>query len=167
MGLQRVEHDWVNMHAHLHLWIDWLMDLKTWEILVPWPGIEPRPLAVKTQTPNPWTTREFHGFIYFLFYQLSTDTNWLFRGFCHYKVKVKVLVTQLCLSHCDPMDCSPPGSSVHGFLQNTGVGCHSLLHGIFPTQGSSPGLLHCRQILYHLSHQGSQSNAVINEVWDP
>ena len=39
--------------------------------------------------------------------------------------------------------------------KNTGVGCHALLHGIFPTQGSNPGLLHCRQILYHLSHQGS------------
>uniref|UniRef100_A0A8B9YL87 Nucleophosmin n=1 Tax=Bos mutus grunniens TaxID=30521 RepID=A0A8B9YL87_BOSMU len=37
----------------------------------------------------------------------------------------------------------------------TGVGCHALLQGIFPTQGSNPGLLHCRQILYHLSHQGS------------
>ena len=39
--------------------------------------------------------------------------------------------------------------------QNTGVGSHSLLQGTFPTQGSSPGLLHCRQIVYHLSHQGS------------
>ena len=37
---------------------------------------------------------------------------------------------------------------------NTGVGSHSLLQGIFPTQGSNPGLLHCRQILYCLSHQG-------------
>ena len=101
------------------------------------------------------------------------------------------------------MDCSPPGSSVHGILQagileriavpfsnvlvcccwvasvvsdsvrphrrqparlprpwdspgkNTGVGHHALLQGIFPTQGSNPGLLHCRQILYQLSHQGS------------
>ena len=35
------------------------------------------------------------------------------------------------------------------------MGCHSLLQGIFPTQGSNPDLLHCRQILYHLSHQGS------------
>ena len=35
------------------------------------------------------------------------------------------------------------------------VGCHSLLKGIFPTQGSKPDLLHCRRILYHLSHQGS------------
>ena len=39
--------------------------------------------------------------------------------------------------------------------QNTGVGSLSLLRGIFSTQGSKPGLLHCRQILYHLSHQGS------------
>ena len=36
--------------------------------------------------------------------------------------------------------------------KNTGVGCHFLLQRIFPTQGSNPGLLHCRQILYHLSH---------------
>ena len=44
-----------------------------------------------------------------------------------------------------PMDCSPPGSSVHGDSpgKNTGVGCHALLQGIFPTQGSNPGLLYC------------------------
>ena len=36
--------------------------------------------------------------------------------------------------------------------KNTGVGCHFLLQGIFPTQGSNPGLLHCRQTLYRLSH---------------
>ena len=39
--------------------------------------------------------------------------------------------------------------------QNTGVGSHSLLQGIFPTQGSSPGLPYCRQILHQLSHRGS------------
>ena len=37
--------------------------------------------------------------------------------------------------------------------QNTGVGCLSLLQGIFPTQGLNPGLLHCRRILYQLSHK--------------
>ena len=121
---------------------------------------------------------------------------------------------------CSPMDCSPPGSSVHGIFQanllewiaisfsrgysrprdrtrvscivgrfftdwrmesenesclvvsdslwpqglysswnslgqNTGVISLSLLQGIFPTQGSDPGLPHCRWILYQLSHQGS------------
>ena len=40
-------------------------------------------------------------------------------------------------------------------FKSTGVGCHFLLQGIFPTQRSNPGLLHCRQVLYHLSHQGS------------
>ena len=39
--------------------------------------------------------------------------------------------------------------------KNTGVGSLSLLQGIFPTQGSNPGLPHCRQILYQLSHKGS------------
>ena len=39
--------------------------------------------------------------------------------------------------------------------QNTGVGSHSLLQGIFPAQGSNPGLSHCRWILYQLSHQGN------------
>ena len=39
--------------------------------------------------------------------------------------------------------------------KSTGVECHFLLQGIFPTQGSIPGLLHCRQTLYRLSHQGS------------
>ena len=64
---------------------------------------------------------------------------------------------QLCLTLCNPMDCSLPGSLCpwNSPGQNTGVGCHSLLQGIFPTQGSNPGFPHCRQILYHLSHQGS------------
>ena len=59
-----------------------------------------------------------------------------------------------------PRDChsewvSPPGSSVDGgsLGKNTGVSCHALLQGIFPTQGSNPGSQHCRWILYGLSHQ--------------
>ena len=40
-------------------------------------------------------------------------------------------------------------------VKNPGVGCHPLFQGIFLTQGSNPALLHCRQILYHLSHKGS------------
>ena len=46
-----------------------------------------------------------------------------------------------------------PGSSVYGdsLGKNTEVDCHSLLEGIFPTQGSNMGLLRCRQILYCLS----------------
>ena len=59
-------------------------------------------------------------------------------------------VTWLCLTLWVPMDCSPSGSSVHGVFhgKNTGVDCHFLLQGIFPTQGSNSCLLHFRQILY-------------------
>ena len=96
---------------------------------------------------------------------------------------------------CDPTDCGPPGSSVHGTLQarilewvamlssrgssqprdqtqvsriaeslpaeaqgkpkNSGVGSLCLLQGIFLTQESNWGLLHCRQILYQLSYEGN------------
>ena len=61
------------------------------------------------------------------------------------------------LTLCNPMDYSPPGSSIHGDSpgKNAGVGCHALLQGIIPTQGSNAGLLHCRRILHHLGYQGS------------
>ena len=51
---------------------------------------------------------------------------------------------------------SPPGTSVHGESpgKNTGIGCHALLQGVFPTQGSNLGFSQYRQILYHMSHQG-------------
>ena len=63
---------------------------------------------------------------------------------------------QSCPTLCNPMDCSPPGSSLWDSPgKNTGVGCHALLQEIFPIQGSNPGLLHCRWILYQLSHQGT------------
>ena len=64
-------------------------------------------------------------------------------------------VTQPCPTLCDPIGCSLLGSSVHGIFlgKSTGVGCHCLLRGIFLTQGSNLGLLHCRQTLYRLSHQ--------------
>ena len=127
--------------------------------------------------------------------------------------KVKVIVTQLFLTLCNPMGCSLPGSSVRGILQlrildwiaipffrvtsqllhgifptqglkrsptlqvscllteppgkpkNTGVDSLSLLQGIFLTQESNQGLLHCRWILYQLSYQGSLLlNARLNEA---
>ena len=62
-------------------------------------------------------------------------------------------VAQSCPILCDPMDTRL--LCPWDFLgKSTGVGCHFLLQGIFPTQGSNPGLLHCRQTLYRLSHQG-------------
>ena len=76
--------------------------------------------------------------------------------FPHHQRKKSVFIAKSCLTLCDPMNCSlsdfclwnSPG-------RNTRVGCHSLLQSILPTQGSNLGLLHCRQILYHLSRQGS------------
>ena len=77
--------------------------------------------------------------------------------FCYFKhgdifmsyMKMKVLIAQ-CPPLCNPMDCTPVGSSVHGILQARilEVGSHSLLQRILLTQGSNLGLLHCRQILY-------------------
>ena len=69
---------------------------------------------------------------------------------------VLCLVFQLCLILCDPMDYSPPGSSIHGNSpgKNTKVDCHTLLQGILPTQELNPGLLHYGQILNELSCQG-------------
>ena len=71
-----------------------------------------------------------------------------FSGYSESEVKM----AQLCLTLCDPMDC--PWNSLG---QNTGVGSLSLLQGIFLTQESNRGLLHCRRILYQLSYQGSPS----------
>ena len=55
------------------------------------------------------------------------------------------------LTLCDPVTYTNPWNSPD---QNTGVGSLSLLQGFFPTQGSNPGLPHCRRILYQLSHKG-------------
>ena len=69
---------------------------------------------------------------------------------------------QSCLTLCDSMDCSLPGSSVHGLLQEEywrGLP-NPLLQGIFPTQGLNPRLLHllhCRQILSHWATTGAQA----------
>ena len=77
--------------------------------------------------------------------------------FCFTVYAVLCLVAQSCPTLCHPTDCSPPGFSVHGDspVKNTGVGCHALLQRIFPTQGSNPGLPHCRWIFYCVSQQGS------------
>ena len=76
---------------------------------------------------------------------------------------------QLCLTFCNPTDCSPPGSSVHGVLQARMLEWASLpsFQGIFPTQGSNPCLLpflHCRQILHHWITGEARKN--IREVPD-
>ena len=75
-------------------------------------------------------------------------------------ISIRILVLMLSrvsrVRLCDPMDCSPPGFSVHGDSpgKNTGVGWHVFFQGIFPNQGSNLHLLwllHCRHILDHLA----------------
>ena len=70
------------------------------------------------------------------------------------------LVAQSGLTLCYLMDCSPPGSSVHGDSpsKNTGVACHALLQGLIPTQGLNPSLLHCRLILLPSEPPGKPKN---------
>ena len=71
-------------------------------------------------------------------------------------LSVHVKASQLHPTLCDPMNCSSPGFTILGDSpgKNIAVSCHALFQGIFPTQGSNPGLPNCRQTLYRLSHQG-------------
>ena len=72
-------------------------------------------------------------------------------------LKVKVLIAQSCPTLCDPIDCSPPGSSAHR------IGQARILEWVAvpssressPLRDLNPGLLYCRHILYHLGHWGS------------
>ena len=84
-----------------------------------------------------WTCRTSHCPYLSWCFQTSYGPCWAFSTW--WKVKVKVAQSYPTL--CDPMD-----YTVHGL---------SLLQGIYPTQGSNPGLWHCRWILYQMSHKGS------------
>ena len=73
-----------------------------------------------------------------------------------------------------PFNCSVMSDSLRPHLlygpwnspgQNIGMGSLSLLQGVFPTQGSNPGLLHCRRILYQLCYEGSKK--LNNDLHDP
>ena len=74
-----------------------------------------------------------------------------------YEKKVKVLVAQSCPTLCNPMECVAYHAplSMEFSRQEYWSGCHALLQGIFPSQGLNLGLLHYRQSLYSLIHQGS------------
>ena len=106
----------------------------------------------------------FHLSIYSWFIFPEFWINWIFSSIWFYfyhwlfKYTCACLISRLVVSD----SLQPHGLQPSRLLcpwdfwgKNTGVGNHSLLQGIFPIQGSNPGLLHCRQILYHLSHQES------------
>ena len=67
----------------------------------------------------------------------------------------RVLTTESCSVMSDSLWLHGLYSPWNSLCQNTGVGSLSLLQGVFPTQGSNPGLPHCWQILYQLRHKGS------------
>ena len=97
-------------------------------------------LSIKTklqQNPNQKKTNEGNS---------NYDLNVQYQYLC--------LVAQLCLTLCDPMDCSLPGFSVRGILQARILEQvpHFLLPGIFTAQKSKSDLPHCKQTCYHLSH---------------
>ena len=81
-------------------------------------------------------------------------TSSIFRGAQPWD---RLFIIQLCPKLCDPMSCGQPGSSVHGIPQTRILerGAVSFSRGYSRPRDQTLGLLHCRQILYHLSHQGS------------
>ena len=106
----------------------------------------------------------YYNILYkYIFHKSKITLNWLLNIGLQQILNIFLyhcmlcLVTHFCPTLCHPMDCSPPGSSVHGDSpgKSTRVGCHALLQEISLTQGSNPGFPHYRSILYHLSHQGS------------
>ena len=76
-------------------------------------------------------------------------------------------VAKSCPTLCDPMDCSPLGTSVHGISQakDPGVGFHFLLQGIFPTLGLNLRLLCWQADSLPLSHLGSPGTKVSQDIW--
>ena len=89
-----------------------------------------------------------------------SETSWSLLSSAY--VDVYVLVAQLCPTLCHPMDCSPPGSSVHGILQARTLEWVAipLSRGSSQPKNQTRGLLHWRQILYHLGHQGRPTHWV-------
>ena len=102
-----------------------------------------------------WSYEAALMYLMFVFINISYKGIYLIDGF---PISVKIesvshsVVSDSLWPHEQPARLLCPWDSPD---KNTGVGCHSLLQGIFLTQGWNLGLLHCRQILYCLSHQGS------------
>ena len=98
-----------------------------------------------------WSLRK--AFLSFLAFLWNSVFRCLYLSFS----PLKVLSAQLCLTVCNFMDCSPPVSTVHGILQARILEWVVIRFSrwIFPSQGLNLDILHCRQFLYCLSHQGS------------
>ena len=123
-----------NGHTLQHSCLGNRMDRGLWRAIVHW---------VTESDLTGWLTRSL-SYMYVCAYMFIHTYIYLTAVLC--------LVTQSCPTLCGPMDCSLPGSSVPGDSpgKNAWVGSLSHLQGIFPTQGSNPGLLNCRRILDQL-----------------
>ena len=114
----------------------WLFDCQACGILAHCPGIKPTPPALEGEV-------------------LTTELPGKSLAYLLNKI-VKVLVTQSCLTPWIPArQALCPWDSPS---KNSGFGCHVLLQGIFPTQGSNLGLLLAGTFFNHLSHQASQNS---------
>ena len=118
----------------------------TWD-LVPWPEIEPRHLALGAQNLSHWSTRGVLSTVLF-FKSINSEV----KSLSHVRL-FETPTRLLC-----PWDF--PGKS-------TGVGCHSLLQGIFPTQGLNLGLPHYRQMLLPFEPPGKSNKQTnkSNNLW--
>ena len=119
---------------------------------------------MQVQNPNPCTARKFpergcfrEAFVSFCFHMVLSLPRASILGMSRTPEPISSSAGER-ESRSVLSDSLPP----HGLYspwnspgQNTGVGSHSSLQGIFPIQGLNPGLPHCRQILYQLSYQGS------------
>ena len=110
--------------------------------------ILPRPTALAILPPQHTHTQRCTEIHTHRYTDIHTETHT--HTHTHWLDIEQVLVIQFCLTLCYPVVC-PQNSSG----KNARVDCHSILQWIFPTQGLNWGLLHCRQILHHLSYQGS------------
>ena len=113
---------------------------------LPNPGIKSRSLILQVNSllskpPGKYMLPQFTLFktIFLIFWEKKHWSIWKWK-----------------LLHCVQLLVTPWTVLSEFFGQNTGVGSLSFLQGAFPTQGSNPGLPHCRQILYQQSHKGSQ-----------
>ena len=123
--------------------------------------------GIQTQS-SIFKNRSTDGLQYWV--SLTCTAKWFsyvfFQVIFHYRLLQDIDCSSLCLCVLSHFSCfrlfatlwtvtrhTPPSMGFSS--KNTGVGCHFLFQGIFPTQGSKPGLLHCRRFLYRLSHQGS------------
>ena len=162
MGFQRIRQDWATNTFIFHFQLNRIRRPE-WEALKPAKLAEPKrkKRLLSWQVISQWKSWTLF-IIAFLLSLLCI--NWLIAHHgCRPWTAVFCAVLYYMLNHsvmsdsCNPIDCSPPGFSVHGDSpgKNAGGGCSFLLQGIFPTQGLNPGLPHCRRILYCLSHQWS------------